>query len=123
MHVEEARQAYPNAVLAIHPEAPPEVVELADFVGSTKQIIDFCTQSENQEFIIGTEEGILHQLRNKNPDKQFYMLKYRFICPNMKKTSLENLYESLRDMKHEITLDEETIKKASLSLERMLNVK
>ena len=51
------------------------------------------------------------------------MLKYRFICPNMKKTNLENLYEALRDMKHEITLDEETIKKASLSLERMLNVK
>ena len=65
----------------------------------------------------------MHQLKKKNPNKEFYMLKYRFICPNMKKTNLENLYEALRDMKHEITLDEETIKKASLSLERMLNVK
>ncbi len=123
MHVQEAREAYPNAVLAIHPEAPPEVVELADFVGSTKQIIDFCTQSDAKEFIIGTEEGILHQLHKLNPDKSFHMLKYRFICPNMKKTSLEVLYESLRDMKHEIKLDDETIKKASLSLERMLQVK
>ena len=123
MHVEEARTAYPNAVLAIHPEAPPEVVDMADFVGSTKQIIDFCTQSDKQEFIIGTEEGILHQLKLKNPEKKFYMLKYRFICPNMKKTTMELLYESLRDMKHEITLDEETIRKASLSLERMLKVK
>jgi quinolinate synthase len=123
MHVHEAREAYPNAVLAIHPEAPPEVVELADFVGSTKQIIDFCTQSDAKEFIIGTEEGILHQLHKLNPDKTFHMLKYRFICPNMKKTSLEVLYESLRDMKHEIKLDDETIKKASLSLERMLQVK
>lgn len=123
MHVDEARAAYPNAVLAIHPEAPPEVVDKADFVGSTKQIIDFCTQSDKQEFIIGTEEGILHQLKLKNPEKKFYMLKYRFICPNMKKTSMEILYESLRDMKHEITLDEETIRKASLSLERMLKVK
>lgn len=123
MHVKEAREAYPDAVLAIHPEAPPEVVDLADFVGSTKQIIDFCTQYDSQKFIIGTEEGILHQLKKKNPNKEFYMLKYRFICPNMKKTTLDKLYESLRDMKHEITLDEETIKKASLSLERMLNVK
>ena len=76
MHVNEARAAYPNAVLAIHPEAPPEVVDMADFVGSTKQIIDFCTQSDKQEFIIGTEEGILHQLKLKNPEKKFYMLKY-----------------------------------------------
>lgn len=123
MHVQEAREAHPNALMAIHPEAPPEVVDLADFTGSTKQIIDFCTQSDAQEFIIGTEEGILHQLHNKNPDKTFHMLKYRFVCPNMKKTSLDVLYESLRDMKHEITLDDETIKKASLSLERMLQVK
>ncbi len=123
MHVKEAREAYPGAVLVIHPEAPPDVVELADFVGSTKQIIDFCTQSDKREFIIGTEEGILHQLKKRNPNKEFHMLKYRFICPNMKKTNLDTLYEALRDMKHEITLDEETIKKASLSLERMLNVK
>lgn len=123
MHVNEARNDHPNALLAIHPEAPPDVVEMADFVDSTKQIIDFCTNSDHNEFIIGTEEGILHQLKLKNPEKQFYMLKYRFICPNMKKTTMELLYESLRDMKHEITLDEETIKKASLSLERMLGVK
>lgn len=122
LHVEEARAAHPNALLAIHPESPPDVVELADFVGSTKQIIDFCTNSDNDEFIIGTEEGILHQLEKKNPQKKFYMLKYRFICPNMKKTNLKALYESLRDMKHEITLDEDIIKRASLSLERMLNV-
>lgn len=122
MHVKEAREAYPNAVMAVHPEAPPEVVELADFVGSTKQIMRFCTESDSQEFIIGTEEGILHPLRKLNPQKTFHMLRYNFICPNMKKTSIENLYESLRDMKHEITLDDETIRKASLSLERMLKV-
>ena len=123
MHVKEAREAYPNAVLAVHPEAPPEVVDLADFVGSTKQIIDFCTQSDKQEFIIGTEEGILHQLKKRNPDKEFHMLKYRFICPNMKKTSMETLYEALRDMKHEITLGPETINKASMSLKKMLDAK
>ncbi|NMA65292.1 MAG: quinolinate synthase NadA [Clostridiaceae bacterium] len=123
MHVDEAREAYSNAELVVHPEAPSEVVELADFVGSTKQIIDYCTESEKKEFIIGTEEGILHQLEKRNPDKRFYMLKYRFICPNMKKTSMEVLYEALRDMKHEITLSDEISQKARLSLERMLQVK
>ena len=123
MHVQEAREAYPKAILTVHPEAPPEVVELADFVGSTKQIIDFCTQSSANEFIIGTEEGILNELKKQNPDKSFYMLKHNFVCSNMKKTSMEALYESLRDMKYQIELDEETIKKASSSLERMLNVK
>jgi len=123
MHVEEARAAHPGAVLAVHPETPPEVAELADFVGSTKEIIEFCTQSDKKEFIIGTEEGVLHQLEKRNPGKRFHMLKYRFICPNMKKTTMEALYESLRDMKHEITLSDETARKARLSLERMLQVK
>ncbi|MCX7771996.1 MAG: quinolinate synthase NadA, partial [Clostridia bacterium] len=109
MHVQEAREAHPNALLAVHPEAPPEVVDMADFAGSTKQILDFCTQSDAKEFIIGTEEGILHQLHRLNPDKTFHMLKYRFVCPNMKKTSMEKLYESLRDMKHPIELDEDNI--------------
>lgn len=122
MHVEEARHRYPNAVLAVHPEAPPEVVDMADFTGSTKQIIDFCTESDAREFIIGTEEGILHQLHKRNPDKSFYMLKYRFVCPNMKKTSMEKLYESLRDMKHEIILSEDIITRARRSLDRMLQV-
>jgi quinolinate synthase len=123
MHVQEAREAHPDALLAVHPEAPPEVVDLADYVGSTKGIIDYCTQSDAKEFIIGTEEGVLHQLHKQNPDKSFHMLRYRFICPNMKRTSLEVLYESLKDMKHEITLDDETIRKSRLCLERMLEVK
>lgn len=123
MHVQEARADHPNAVFAVHPEAPPEVAELADFIGSTKQIIDFCTQSDAGEFIIGTEEGVLHQLYKRNPGKKFYMLKYGFICPNMKKTSMEVLYEALRDMKHEIILEDEIIRKASFSLERMLQVR
>ncbi len=123
MHVQEARAAHPDALLAIHPEAPPDVVALADFAGSTKQILEFCTSNPAKEFIIGTEEGILHQLKKLNPDKSFHMLRYSFICPNMKKTSLEVLHQSLSEMKHKIELDRETIEKASASLERMLAVR
>jgi len=122
MHVNEARVEHPEAVFAVHPEAPPEVVAMADFVGSTKQIIDFCSESKSKEFIIGTEEGILHQLHKRNPDKQFFMLKYGFVCKNMKRTSLEVLYDSLNEMKHKIELSDDIIKKASKSLERMLEI-
>lgn len=122
MHVNEARAEHPEAVFAVHPEAPPEVVAMADFVGSTKQILDFCSESKSKEFIIGTEEGILHQLNKRNPDKQFFMLKYGFICKNMKRTSLETLYDSLNEMKYQIELSDDIIKKASKSLERMLEI-
>jgi quinolinate synthase len=122
MHVNEARTEHPEAVFAVHPEAPPEVVAMADFVGSTKQILDFCSESKSKEFIIGTEEGILHQLNKRKPDKQFFMLKYGFICKNMKRTSLETLYDSLNEMKYQIELSDDIIKKASKSLERMLEI-
>lgn len=122
MHVQEARAEHPNAVFAVHPEAPPAVVVLADFVGSTKQILDFCNESKSREFIIGTEEGILHQLNKQNPDKFFYMLKFGFTCSNMKKTSLETLYHALEKMQYSIELDEDTIKRASSSLQKMLAI-
>lgn len=122
MHVREAKADHPDALLAIHPEAPPDVVALADFVGSTKQILDFCSNSKAKEFIIGTEEGILHQMKKNNPGKSFYMLKYGFICKNMKKISLEILYQSLVEMKYRIELDQDIIARASKSLERMLAV-
>ena len=122
MHVQEARESHPQALLAVHPEAPPDVVSLADFVGSTKQILDFCNESKNMEFIIGTEEGILHQLKKRNPDKSFYMLKFGFTCRNMKKTSMETLYHALNEMQYKIELDEDIILRASKSLERMLAV-
>lgn len=121
-HVIEARRGHPGALFAVHPEAPPEVVALADFVGSTKQIIDFCSENESNEFIIGTEEGILHQLKRRNPGKSFHMLKFGFVCGNMKKTSLETLYLSLYEMRHKIELDKEIVRRASVSLERMLAV-
>ena len=122
MHVQEARAGHPSASFAVHPEAPPDVVALADFVGSTKQIIDFCSESNNNEFIIGTEEGILHELSRRNPNKSFYMLKFGFTCRNMKKTNMETLYNSLDQMQYRIELDEDIILKASKSLERMLAV-
>lgn len=120
--VASARENQPEALLLAHPECPADVVAEADFVGSTKQIIDYAKASEAQKFIIGTEMGIFHQLQNDSPNKQFYLLSSGLICPNMKKTKLESVYESLKNMQYQIELDPEVIEQARASLERMLAV-
>ena len=105
--VTKVKEAHPDALVLVHPECRPEVVALADFVGSTKQIIDFASASEEKKFIIGTEMGVLVRLKKDNPDKTFYLLSQGLICPNMKKTRLESVYHALRDMKYAIELEEE----------------
>ncbi len=120
--MEKAREAKPGAKVLVHPECPPEVVSKADFVGSTKQIIEYATQSSDKKFIIGTEMGILYELKKRNPDKQFYLLSQGLICPNMKKTTLQDVYNALKEMKHNITVEEEIRLKARKSLDRMLEL-
>jgi quinolinate synthase len=120
--VEKAKEAHPDAIILVHPECRPEVVELADFVGSTKQIIDFAKASKEKKFIIGTEMGVLYSLKRNSPDKTFYLLSPGLICPNMKKTRLESVYNALTRMQYAIELDQETILKARTGLERMLQV-
>jgi quinolinate synthase len=109
-----------DAPILAHPECPPEVLDEADFVGSTKQIIDFVADSEKNHFIIGTEGGVLHKLKQRCPEKEFYLLQEEIVCPDMKKTDLVSLSDALKEMKYEVNLDSEVIKRASLSLERML---
>ena len=96
-HVDEARAAHPGAPVLVHPECRMEVIEKADFVGSTAQILDYVAKSDKAEFIIGTESGIIHRLSGMNEGKRFYQLKQGFICPNMKKMTLEKLLISLEN--------------------------
>ena len=121
--VEKARAAHPGVEILVHPECPKEVVAAADFAGSTKQIIDYASSSDKQEFIIGTEHGVLYPLEKQNPDKKFYMLAENFTCANMKKTELSDVLECLETGKNEIEIDEEIRQKAEKSLIRMLEVK
>lgn len=118
--VDAARAAVPGALLLVHPECTGEVIEKADFVGSTAQIIDFATRSDHKTFIIGTEMGILHVLQKQNPEKQFYLLTTKLLCANMKKTKLADVLCALEYEQHEITVDQEIMDKARLSLENML---
>lgn len=120
--VEKAREFHPDALFLVHPECKQEVVALADFVGSTKQIIDYAAASKATKFIIGTEMGVMYKLKKDNPEKQFYLLSPGLVCPNMKKTSLQSVYEALRYMKNNIMLDEKLIRRARLPLDKMLQV-
>ncbi|MCX7922446.1 MAG: quinolinate synthase NadA [Clostridia bacterium] len=121
--VKKIKELHPDALLLVHPECRPEIVELADFAGSTKQIIDFANESNNKKFIIGTEMGVLYKLKNNNPDKTFYLMSQGLVCPNMKKTTLKSVYDSLNEMKNVIELDEDIRIRAKKSLDRMLEIK
>lgn len=108
--------------VVVHPECNPAVVKHADFVGSTAQILKYIRESNEKEFIIGTEMGILHTLRMENLYKKFTLLSPALICYNMKKTTLEDVYNVLLTEENEITVDEEIRKRAFTSLNRMLEI-
>ncbi|WP_430886518.1 quinolinate synthase NadA [Fusibacter sp. JL216-2] len=120
--VEASRQLRPGTPILVHPECNPAVVEQADFVGSTAQIIEHVKNSDEKSFIIGTEMGILHTLRKLCPDKHFRVLSGHLTCYNMKKTGLENVYNAIKNETYEITVDEDVRKKAFNALDRMLKV-
>lgn len=117
-----AKELRSNAEVLVHPECQSDIVNAADFSGSTKQIIDYATNSSNKEFIIGTEMGVLYKLKKDNPDKNFYLLSQGLVCPNMKKTSLMSVYRSLNEMNYEINLDETIRLKAKKALDNMLKL-
>lgn len=112
------KEEHPNVKVLTHPECSKEIRDLSDYLGSTSGIIDYATKCEDKEFIICTEEGVLHQLKKNNPDKKFYFPEM-MICPNMKKITLQDVYDALTGKKQEVILDEEISKKALISLENM----
>ncbi len=120
--VREAKQEHPEAVLLAHPECNPEVRVLADELLSTGQMLKFAKTSSAREFIIATENGILHTLKKQNPDKYFYPVTEKAICPNMKKISVEKVLWALQDMQYRITVPESVASDAKRSLDRMIEI-
>lgn len=116
----EAKAEHPEALLLVHPECRKEIVDLADYAGSTAGIIDFATKSDHKEFIIGTELGVMYELNIKNPDKKFYPANKNQICPDMKKITLEKVALSLENMDYEVKILNDVIEKANAPLKRML---
>lgn len=118
--IENIRKAYPDTPILVHPECRPEVIEKVDFVGSTSHILKYARESSADNFIIGTEMGILYRLEQENPDKKFLLLSPHLSCLNMKKTRLEDVYAVLKEMKNQIQVEAEIRGKAVTALNKML---
>ncbi len=114
------RKNHPDAIILAHPECHKSVTDLADFVGSTKEIMNYVKESDKKQFVIATEKGVYDRLKRDLPDKEFFLIKENLICPNMKWNTLEDIYNSLKYEQHEITVDEEIARKAHKCIERML---
>ncbi|RDU24037.1 quinolinate synthase NadA [Anaerosacchariphilus polymeriproducens] len=121
-NLEKAIEMRPDAEVLVHPECKLEILELADYIGSTSGIIDYATESDRKEFIICTEMGVFFELNQKNPDKKFYSVGHRQFCPNMKKISLEKIAQCLETMSPTVELNEEQRTASYKPLIRMLEL-
>lgn len=113
---------YPSAKVLIHPECQKDVLNLADFIGSTSGIMKYVGESKDNEFIIVTEIGVVERLQRDYPDKKFIHISQNAICDNMKKISLEDIYKSLDEEIYEIKIEENLIKSAIRPIERMISI-
>ena len=120
--IERARAAHPGAPVVVHPECPREVRDAADARLSTGGMCRFARESAAQTILVGTELGLLHRLRKENPEKTFVPVSEALVCPNMKKTTLENVADALREMKTRVTVPEEIAVRARRAIEAMLAI-
>ncbi len=125
--MQRAREKYPDALILAHPECHSEVARLADFVGSTKEIMDYAVKSSNKQFIIATEKGVVDRLNRDNKlnnwGKEFILINENIVCPNMKHNTLEDIYNTLENETNEITIASSIAEKARKSIDRMLQIK
>jgi len=121
--IEQRKRAHPDAVVMVHPECAPDVVAMADQALSTGRMLAFAGQSPATEFIVGTENGILHRLRRENPGKRFYPVTEKIVCPNMKRITPEKVLHSLETLTPEVRVPADIREGAKRALDRMLEVK
>lgn len=117
-----AKKMHPNAKFLVHPECTKEVLEEADFIGSTSEIIAFAKKDAQMEYIIGTEIGVMYELKKQNPNKQFYTLTEHQVCEDMKMVTLEKVLDVLTNEKNQVQVLEEKRQKALKPLDRMLEL-
>ncbi len=115
------KDEHPEALVLVHPECTPDVINMADKVASTEGMIRYARESPAGEFIIGTEEGLVYRMRKQIPDKVFIPLETA-VCPNMKKIGIEDVLKALEVMGPTVDLDEEIIERNRPPLERMLSL-
>ena len=120
--IKREKKFHPFAKVMVHPECTSQVVALADAVLSTSQMAKFAKESEANEFIVGTETGLIYRLKQDNPNKEFYPASEAAVCPNMKRTTQEKILWALEEMKEEVKVSDEVRKRAKLAIDRMLEI-
>ena len=118
-YITKIKEIKPEVKVLVHPECEKHVRDLGDFIGSTGEIISYATDNSFKEYLIVTEDGVLHELKKKNPKKTFYVPGKTMTCMNMKKTSLEDVYNSLLLTQHKVTIEEDIRLAAYTSLAMM----
>ncbi|MBO5366274.1 MAG: quinolinate synthase NadA [Peptococcaceae bacterium] len=118
----EVKAAHPQALVLAHPECKKELLDEADYIGSTSGIIDYAANSDAKEFIICTENGIRYELEQKNPDKQFYFTKTEPVCPDMKTVTLEKVRDVLKYGTNDVQVTDKLREESQKPLTRMLEL-
>jgi len=118
----EEKRKYPNAKFLVHPECTKELLDLADYIGSTSGIINFVAQDDGNEYIIGTEIGVFYELKKQNPNKKFYTLRKQPICTDMKYVTLEKVLAVLEKEDNVVVVEDAVSQSALRPLERMLEL-
>lgn len=121
--VKASKSAHPQALFVAHPECRPEVLELADSIQSTSGMIRFAGESSADQFIIGTEIGLLHAISKAHPAKTFFPVSDQLVCPDMKKTRLQDIWDCLENMSGRVTVEEAVRIKAMDAVKKMINIK
>ncbi len=118
--IKKAKEIHPDVVVFVHPECPPEVIELADEVASTAGMLKLSRASKAKKIIIGTEEGLIYRLTKENPEKKFFAAGPALVCRNMKLTRLEDVYLSLKEERYKVEIGDNIATKARKALDEML---
>ncbi len=113
---------YPNALVLAHPECKKDVLDEADYIGSTSGIIEFASKIDSDEFIVCTESGVSCELKKRNPGKKFYFASSNHFCPNMKLNTLEKVLHVLKTGENEVKVSDEIRKRALIPLDRMIEI-
>jgi quinolinate synthase len=118
--VEQARAEHPGALVMAHPENTRDILEKADFIGSTGQMQAHAAKSPAREFIVASENGLLYRLAKDNPGKRFHPVTRIAVCPNMKKTTLAKILDVLEREDNVVRVEEPVRSRALAAIQRML---
>ena len=122
-----AKSEHPQALVVAHPECPTDVLRMADFVGSTSALIEWCVKNDAGEFIVMTESGVRYSLEKRAPAKKFYFVANENCncseCPYMKRNTLEKLRDALLHLQPAVEISAELIERARRPVERMLELR